>query len=656
MSIELNNQAVAQMSDIKELDEALKNLHLALIALPKSFRSKSSDNENHSSSYSDVNSSFDDHCWKSDTTPDCQGSKADRSLYLLPVQIHPCSYDKYLAETIICFNIGIAYYFRMTEDDDEASLWFQRALCISSRHDRQDHSNRSHTLYYIIAHNVGYTSWHLDRHEDALSAYSLALEYLTSIIKARRKIMLQDPEQYPHNKHQILFAISMTLNCMAISRLHTKNQSQESIDISHQETLQIISTALAATQELIHGTDIIDELVQMSSSEAVTLVADANINHNKVKVEETALLGNIHKSTVTSLFHIAQGKLGNTEEAILAYDSFLSAAISADNQGKESHKIAIALTTIGQLCCNINDFDRAMEYLPRAIKASHSAFGRNHEVTAFALNQVGTAFYGLGNCDAALSAFKTGLEIELNLDNARNEDIIATMSNIADIHRLNGNHRESLYYYGKALKLIRQHPDVNNLNLIASLLKGKSSAHEELGEIAPAEASLKDALDVMTDLNSNCTYEFSIILNSLGLLRFKKRDYTGALESFQASLKIRNFIPVALSPSSIALLCNNIAASYRKLGNLNRSLEFYKKTLRIEIECRGDYHPHNILSSMTHIASVYKEKGFDTQALKYYTEAEKYSIQNRTELNFDDIYNAIMRRHRISAFIDRKET
>jgi tetratricopeptide (TPR) repeat protein len=243
------------------------------------------------------------------------------------------------------------------------------------------------------------------------------------------------------------------------------------------------------------------------------------------------------------------------------------------------------------------------------------------------------------------------LEIELNLPNVPKEDIIATMSNIAAIQGLSGYDTEALYHYNKALKLIREHPGTNNLDVKVGILTGKSSVHEKLGEFAPAEVCLKDALDVMKDLCSDSTYEFSVILNSLGLVRFKKEDYI-ALGSFQASLKIRNSTENELSASSIALLYNNIAATYRKLGNPGKALAFYKKTLQIDIDCGDDCHPQDILSSMTHIAAVYKEKGFYTQALKHYTEAEKYSIQNRAKLNFDDVYNVVMGRHSMSNLLD----
>ena len=707
MSIVLNNQAVSQMSTTKELGKAIRCLHLALIALPDSLDpsnpSKSSGGNNpdcHQSSfyYSDEKESFDDHCWESAPTSNSQGGKTDLSLYLLPAQMHSWCSDKYLAETIICFNIGIAHYLRMTEDDDEeeASLWFQRALVTSSLQNEQDDNSRNHSLYYIIAHNVGYTYWHMGRYEDASSTYILALEYLTTIIKGRssnentisedasstyplgleyftsviksRSSKVQtDHEQDHGDKRQVLFAMSTTLNCIATSRLHTKNQAHEANVISHQKTLQTIGRALAVTQQLTSGTDCINELLKISSSGASKLITTANTNVHtdisKLEVEETknqvevTLHGNTHTPASASLFRIAevQGELGNIEEAITAYESFITFATNEDIQETENEKIAIALTTMGQLCCKIDDYDRAMEYLPRAVEASHSAFGRNHEATAFALNQVGTALYGLGKCDAALSAFKTGLEIELNLPNVPKEDIIATMSNIAAIQGLSGYDTEALYHYNKALKLIREHPGTNNLDVKVGILTGKSSVHEKLGEFAPAEVCLKDALDVMKDLCSDSTYEFSVILNSLGLVRFKKEDYIGALGSFQASLKIRNSTENELSASSIALLYNNIAATYRKLGNPGKALAFYKKTLQIDIDCGDDCHPQDILSSMTHIAAVYKEKGFYTQALKHYTEAEKYSIQNRAKLNFDDVYNVIMGRHSMSAFLDHTD-
>jgi tetratricopeptide (TPR) repeat protein len=107
---------------------------------------------------------------------------------------------------------------------------------------------------------------------------------------------------------------------------------------------------------------------------------------------------------------------------------------------------------------------------------------------------------------------------------------------------------------------------------------------------------------------------YSQILYTIG-------EYDKALEYYQKSLKIREKVYGKEHPKT-AISYNNIGLVYDSKGEYNKALEYYQKSLKIREKVYGKEHP-DTAESYNNIGSVYNSKGEYDKALEYYQKSLK---------------------------------
>lgn len=106
------------------------------------------------------------------------------------------------------------------------------------------------------------------------------------------------------------------------------------------------------------------------------------------------------------------------------------------------------------------------------------------------------------------------------------------------------------------------------------------------------------------------------ILSNLASAKHSKRDFEGAIQDYQAALKIK--------PDELGAL-NNIAASYHAIGKKEEALESYEKALKID----SLYSP-----ALTSIGFMYAEDGYHKKALTYIDKAVQ--VEPEEPLNYNN--------------------
>lgn len=106
------------------------------------------------------------------------------------------------------------------------------------------------------------------------------------------------------------------------------------------------------------------------------------------------------------------------------------------------------------------------------------------------------------------------------------------------------------------------------------------------------------------------------ILSNLASAKHSKRDFEGAIQDYQAALKIK--------PNELGAL-NNIGASYHAIGKKEEALEAYEKALKID----SLYSP-----TLTSIGFMYAEDGYHRKALTYIDKAVQ--VEPKEPLNYNN--------------------
>ncbi len=152
----------------------------------------------------------------------------------------------------------------------------------------------------------------------------------------------------------------------------------------------------------------------------------------------------------------------------------------------------------------------------------------------------------------------------------------------------------------------------------------KCSILFELSKMLPDEKTkyikeLYQLADLRSDAKTNNTIETrcfkkytALALNELALIFYEKGEVTKAIETHQASLKIREAIH---DLSGIASSVNNMAIIYYTQGDIPKAIDYFQQGLKMR-EAANDQ--RNIAGSLNNLGAVYKNQGNIFKALDYY--------------------------------------
>ena len=134
-----------------------------------------------------------------------------------------------------------------------------------------------------------------------------------------------------------------------------------------------------------------------------------------------------------------------------------------------------------------------------------------------------------------------------------------------------------------------------------------------------------------SELEENKTREHikyleSLLFNSLALLYEKRGDLQKTEEFFLKSMKIKKEV-LGENNSDFAMSLNNLAGLYQNVGKLEKAEEFFSKSMKICIDIFGETHSY-VANTMNNLAALYHKLGNYQKAKEFYHK----SLKIRTEL------------------------
>ena len=238
-----------------------------------------------------------------------------------------------------------------------------------------------------------------------------------------------------------------------------------------------------------------------------------------------------------------------------------------------------------------------------ALNAALSGCATDTSCRAIALNNLGSAYYHLGDNEKALKLHH--LALPLRAGNVYGE--AATLNNIGLVHDDLGDKTKALEFYNLALPLVRQ---AGNLAGEAAALNNIGSVHDDLGDKTKALEFYNLAL-ALAHQADNITGE-AITLNMIGRVHADLGDKTKALESYNLALPLRR---QAGDIKGEATTLNMIGRVHADLGDRTKALEFYNLALPLHRQA-GDIKGE--ATTLNNIGRVRSDLGDKTKALEFY--------------------------------------
>ncbi|MBE9028454.1 CHAT domain-containing protein [filamentous cyanobacterium LEGE 11480] len=269
-----------------------------------------------------------------------------------------------------------------------------------------------------------------------------------------------------------------------------------------------------------------------------------------------------------------------------------------------------------------------------------------------------------GNYQAAAIAAKAELKLRQQYLGPNHPEVATTLSNLAELHRLQGQYAAATPFYQRSLKIYEIHLGKTHPN-VARSLSGLAINYQAQGQYRQAEPLHQRSLAIYETHHGRSHPDVARSLNNLAIFYTAQGQYDKAKPLYQRSLKIRRshlgetHLDVATSLMSLAELyrvqglyepakplyqrslkiyqtqlgqahplvaanLNNFALLHTSQGNYTEAAPLYERSLKIYQTRLGKAHP-DLVKSLINLASLYTAQGRDKAARSLYQRSLKIS-------------------------------
>ncbi|MDE7228825.1 MAG: CHAT domain-containing protein [Treponemataceae bacterium] len=296
------------------------------------------------------------------------------------------------------------------------------------------------------------------------------------------------------------------------------------------------------------------------------------------------------------------------EKAFAIYDSPQGDKASAAN----------ALLEIGDAYFNGSDYNTALKYYQKCLSLRKSIFGENHKDTAKCYANIGLVYEFKCDYKSALSYFQKALAIRQKVFGENHLETTDSYHDIAAENYLLGNYEEAIDYFLKALDIRKSiagsasYEAAHTLGALATVYIDTEWYEDALWANDTAE-------QIYTELLPPLSSNFAMLYNEKGRIYWGLGNYDKTLHYYGKSLEIYQTV-YGEENVYTAKAYLNIGHVYQAMGDYSRAIANLEKSLEINRAIFGNSH-FDIALCYEQLGAVYRSKNdFDT-ALAYFNQA-----------------------------------
>lgn len=307
--------------------------------------------------------------------------------------------------------------------------------------------------------------------------------------------------------------------------------------------------------------------------------------------------------------------------ALLPHVEALADHIAPD---ADSATTATLFNKTGLFLCGQGAAGRAVPLFQRALDASGRLLGDDHRDTLASRNNLGFAYFTMGDFDRAVPQYEQALADRVRILGDSHPDTDSTRGNLALAHEAKGDVR-------RAVPLLEQvvlnalmaygplHPQtmVHRSNL--------ASVYESVGEETLAVSLYRELLSDRERVLGENHPQTLITLNNLAYCYSQRGDTTTAIPMLERVLARYQQLLGDDHPHTIAA-GNNLAQAYHATDDFQRSATLLETTVENARRVMGDDHPHTLVA-INNLASCYTHLGDPTRAIPLLEQTEASSLR-----------------------------
>lgn len=372
-----------------------------------------------------------------------------------------------------------------------------------------------------------------------------------------------------YNKTEDYAGLS-TYYCNLGTQLYKEGKLDEAIE-TYKKALPLIDK-LADKGEIGNAFTITNNLGIISSTKGNFKEA---IDYYKKGLLIIEITGNLRdKAVVNTNLGEAYRKLGKIDKAI----KMINEAIQIKEALGEEKGLSLILYNLGTTYTNKGDYQMALKYFTEALKVAENQ--NEDEMIVASLGNIGWSYREMKKYGKSLDSLKESLEYAKQ--KGLEQKIREQTARLGDLHHtkaeggidIEENLEIAVDYYNKTLKLAEESNDNFFIAYINRCLGNISRIRKDFnGEFE----RLFKALDIAekSKLTEQLKYEKSVVLNDIGMMYYRKKEYENAIKYLEESLEITKDLK-----SKMTRLFS-LSSAYKGMNNRLKSLELITESADI---------------------------------------------------------------------------
>jgi tetratricopeptide (TPR) repeat protein len=333
----------------------------------------------------------------------------------------------------------------------------------------------------VTARNKGSVHEFAGRFAQALDCYheSFRLHRLSRGVEWDLKTVTLPADMGPARKDPLLFELVKKPEWKEASTMDD-NDKEEGMEVTLESSLCYYNVSL---KEKVQSQDVLDEI-------------DANVD----------LAMTLHSIGRILARHFNQYLL-----AMNAYTSSLD--WMKQSLGPDHPNIAALFGNIGNVCLEMEAYDRAYMFYQEVLRVEEKCYGKKHPEIAVTLFNIGTIEYARGNYANAIKAFQSTMKIQKSVFGVDSAVIGLASHSVAEVCERVGDYEQAVQSYKVALEIDqltmgKEHAQVGHL-----LHKMGKIYYQKLNDLNEGEALCRRAKEVY--VTNNAYRESSFVIRSL---------------------------------------------------------------------------------------------------------------------------------------------
>ena len=256
----------------------------------------------------------------------------------------------------------------------------------------------------------------------------------------------------------------------------------------------------------------------------------------------------------------------------------------------------------------------ALRYFERALRNAKAQYGEGHPNVAVCYNEMGLAYWGMGNYPEALSCYSLALEIFRPAYGEEHPSVASCHFNMGNVHEIRGNYARALSDDSLALRIRKavygeSHPDVADCYLSIG------NVYSAQGNYALALTNYDAALTIYKAVYGERHPSAANCRLNMGNVHRAQGNYDAALANYDAALTIYKTVYGGRHPF-VAGCYNGMAIVHKMQGNGALALSELSLALDIYKSAYGDSHP-KVADCYNNLGVLYAHQGIFSVALAY---------------------------------------